>query len=387
MSWSDTLIFYKNVPNIGAQSRDSLWFKSLYTPLNYSDISWPSWVNYAIRKKGADTYAVYNLKSSVNDATSKWRYERNFIDIDGAGNIISRYKMLPDSLTVGNFDIINNNYSFQLTGDYGTFGTYIECDPLGTITNSWKAPQGFGFQTTPSGGISNNNSIKVLNYLQANSPWSSLVTVGIAYNPAPKFKTSANQMPREIKEDQLYSAQVTAIDSFPGDFATYFGDPANPKGMSIGQSDGKITWMPLTEADSGNHVITFYAQDRVGQRASLSYNLHVTAVNDAPIIKNIKTISGSCEGDTIKICSTVTDEENDPITFVWFKDNVKMPSKDSVTFFTTDFRSAGKYTIKLTASDPTHQVSDSLVVEVCNTPIPPVLFVAESTTVSVELAN
>jgi len=106
--------------------------------------------------------------------------------------------------------------------------------------------------------------------------------------------------------------------------------------MSIGQSDGKITWMPLTEADSGNHVITFYAQDRVGQRASLSYNLHVTAVNDAPIIKNIKTISGSCEGDTIKICSTVTDEENDPITFVWFKDNVKMPSKDSVTFFTTD---------------------------------------------------
>jgi hypothetical protein len=191
-------------------------------------------------------------------------------------------------------------------------------------------------------------------------------------NYPPFFLSTPGKLYKELLEDKPYRDSVFAADYFPGDVIRYFVLSSTAKGLIIDTTKGVISWLPSTDKDSGVQTISLLAMDRVGQTDTLTYQVHVTAVNDTPVINRIvpqQTVY--YEGDTVKVSVVITDEENGPFQYVWIVKGNDTISTSSTASFATNYSSAGKYPITVVVKDAKIIVTRTDTIVVLNKPLPP----------------
>jgi len=131
-----------------------------------------------------------------------------------------------------------------------------------------------------------------------------------------------------VLEDQPYTFLLEASDEEGG--ALTYALTNGPESMVL-DTTGALSWSP-GQADIGTHSIAVQASDPAGQLASLSYELEVLAVNDAPVLRAqfpIESQVHSIQGVLIPFSVSVFDEENDPLTFSWFIGDSLQTSTDT----------------------------------------------------------
>ena len=117
--------------------------------------------------------------------------------------------------------------------------------------------------------------------------------------------------------------------------------------------------------DSGAHTVKLDISDQTSTVTQL-WSLSVENVNREPILEEIEDISVQ-ETDTITIEPEATDPDGDEITFT-----ISEPIGDDGVW-ETDYDSAGEYSVTVTASDGTDEVSQEVSVDVANVNRAPVI--------------
>jgi hypothetical protein len=198
------------------------------------------------------------------------------------------------------------------------------------------------YTVTDSGGLS--DSIEVT--------W-----VIVSPNGAPAI-TSETPDNVEAIEDVELSVQLTAVDP-NGDTFTW-NDTSDV--FDIDPTDGIITFTP-TQEDVGTHHVKVTVTDTLGGSSSWIFELVVVEVNDAPLIGAIGPDDGSTfkEGATITFTGSATDEEEDPLTYKWFKGEEEIGSGEELKV--SDLPE-GTHTIRLVVSDGTSSDEGSIQVTV-----------------------
>jgi hypothetical protein len=100
-----------------------------------------------------------------------------------------------------------------------------------------------------------------------------------AVNHAPAITSTAVTA---ATEDTLYSYDVTASDTDPGDTLTFSLDDA-PSGMTVNSASGLIQWTP-TNGQVGSNSVTVRVEDAAGAFDTQSFSVTVANTNDAPSI-------------------------------------------------------------------------------------------------------
>ena len=162
----------------------------------------------------------------------------------------------------------------------------------------------------------------------------------------------------EATEDQQYTYQVTADDPDAGEQLTY-SLTNGPEFLSIDASTGLISGTATTDADSGDHSVTVQVADLNGATDTQTYTLHVTAVNDAPVVSGIpdQTIDEGQTFTTINLDDYVTDEESSPSEMTWsysgnLQLSVSIDANHVATITIPDSNWYGSENITFTATDP-----------------------------------
>lgn len=163
-------------------------------------------------------------------------------------------------------------------------------------------------------------------------------------NEAPSIITNVPSS-LEATEDEVFTYTVAAIDS-DGDDLTWSDD--SPL-FQIDPATGVISFIP-TQAQVGSYVVTLTVSDGNGGSASVSFDLEVVNVNDAPVIVTVLPQDGSefKEGDRVQFSVEATDEDGDALTFVWREGSVELGAGSPLTL--RDM-APGAHTITLVVSD------------------------------------
>jgi hypothetical protein len=193
-------------------------------------------------------------------------------------------------------------------------------------------------------------------------------------NPPPKFND--NHPNREVKEDNEYRDTIKAADAFPNDKLRYYLSGNIPSDMRIDSLTGIIIWKPLTERDSGNHLITVRVKDRVNQEDTTSWNLHVTPVNDPHTITALQPLTVK-EGDTVTFKVSVKDEENGPLKYRLDLDGHQF-SDDSILTCYFNYSNARQYQLHCKVFDTIYSAETTVVITVNNTTLPPQILLPDS---------
>jgi hypothetical protein len=167
-------------------------------------------------------------------------------------------------------------------------------------------------------------------YADASTGW--VAKVGLNYTP--KFDEKLQNQIKTIYEDTLYTDTITAFD-LPSDTLTYtLLNDIN--GLAIA-NNGFISWKPLTEADSGKHLIAVQVQDHLGQKDTLHYYVTVNAVNDPPVADSIKGYQHYySQKDTLRLKIFAHDEESKQVNISWQVMNSTYTG-DSISIPVSDF--------------------------------------------------
>jgi len=162
----------------------------------------------------------------------------------------------------------------------------------------------------------------------------------------------------EATEDQLYSYTVVAEDPDSAETLTYTL-VEGPSFLAINASSGVLSGTPQTDADAGDHTVTVQVADLNNATDTQTYTLHVTAVNDAPVVSGIpdQTIDEGQTFATINLDDYVTDEDNSDAEMTWtYSGNlqlaVSIDANHVATITTPDSNWYGSETITFTAKDP-----------------------------------
>jgi hypothetical protein len=132
--------------------------------------------------------------------------------------------------------------------------------------------------------------------------------------------------------------------------------------FNIDPETGQISFLP-TQEDVGTHHVTVTVHDGNGGFADVSFDLVVENVNDEPVIELVMPKDGSHfkEGQTIGFAALATDEDDDPLTYVWSSGDKEMGTGDSLDYKKLK---AGTHTVKLVVSDGISSVDWELQVTV-----------------------
>jgi VCBS repeat-containing protein len=210
-------------------------------------------------------------------------------------------------------------YSYQLAVtdlDDANNGTDLNFALLTAPAGMTVSSTGLIEWTPPEGTVSENVDVQVADGLEdgavaASQAFSIAVT---AVNNAPQITSTA---PATGTEDIQYSYQLLVND--PDDandgIALTYSLTNAPTGMAISPS-GLITWTP-TEGVSSSGSVTVDVQDG-GEDGALPdseiFSVAVTAVNDAPVITAVPTLS-AVEDTLYNFSVTVSDDDDSSWTF------------------------------------------------------------------------
>ena len=129
-------------------------------------------------------------------------------------------------------------------------------------------------------------------------------------------------------EDQIYTFLLNASDEEGG--ALTYALTSGPEAMTL-DTTGTLSWTP-SQTDIGSHAVSVQVSDPAGQITSLSYQLVVQAVNDAPVINaqipaeaQVRTTGGS----EASFAVSATDEEGAALTFSWLLNDSLLVAADS----------------------------------------------------------
>ncbi len=141
-------------------------------------------------------------------------------------------------------------------------------------------------------------------------------------------------------EDSLFNFTFAA-DTFydpDGDALSYSASLADlsalPSWLAFDNTTRTFSGTPLTDADTGSLNVVVYADDGSGQRASTSFNLLITAVNDNPVTSgfNLLSVNEDAPSESISLGNTFNDEETSDSNLVYaIVDNNNSALFDSVT--------------------------------------------------------
>jgi len=135
-----------------------------------------------------------------------------------------------------------------------------------------------------------------------------------------------------VTEGELVTLETKTSDPDNDELTTSYTTPID--------EDGE--WQ-TTEDDEGSYVTTVTVSD--GQlEASRTVSIIVNAMNNAPVITGLNDITVT-ETETVKLTSTVTDEEGDKVTVTY-----SSPLNNNGEW-TTTYDDAGEYQVTITATD------------------------------------
>ncbi len=169
-------------------------------------------------------------------------------------------------------------------------------------------------------------------------------------------------------EDTLYSYDVNAT----GNNLIY---NVNSSGLfTINSNTGLISFIPRN-GQNGSHNINVNVYNLYGDIDSQNYTLIISAVNDAPVLNPIGSLSSET-GTQQTFTATATDEENDVLTY-------SIPSKDSGLSMTINSNTglitipygnnAGGYSATIRVSDGTNTDEEDITVHILTTNYAPTL--------------
>lgn len=249
---------------------------------------------------------------------------------------------------------------------YKVTATDANLDPI-TLTatglKSWMSFSGGTFTATPSVTTSGAYTIKfIASDGKSQSTASATLTV-IAVNSAPTFGALTS---KTVVEGGTLTTLINATDP-NADVVTI-----TASGLKSWMTfDGKTLTLKPGFSDSGNYTVTFSASD--GKLATIApLTVTVTNVNQAPVISTIPALSVA-EGKTLSYKVIATDPDGDVVTVTAIGLKSWMSFSGSTLTATPGYEDAGTYTVNLSATDGSKQVSSSLTLTINATNRAPVL--------------
>jgi hypothetical protein len=183
-----------------------------------------------------------------------------------------------------------------------------------------------------------------------------------AVNDAPTFVKGADQSVAEDSGAQSVAGWATAISSGPADEAAQglvfnVTGNTNPALFSVQpalSSTGILTYTPAPDAN-GAAAITLTLQDNGGgtdTSAPQTFNITVTAVNDAPVVASAPTATPNPAGvgQTVSFNASASDVEDGSASIDWgFGDGATASGSSAQHAYSA----AGSYTVTVSATDLT----------------------------------
>ena len=161
-------------------------------------------------------------------------------------------------------------------------------------------------------------------------------------------------------EDQAYLFLLNASDEEGGALA--YSLTNGPTAMNL-DTTGTLSWTP-GHADLGNHAVSVQVADPAGRLASLSYQLAVLGVNDAPAIaEQIPTdsLARTIGGVELSFSVSANDEEGDSLSFSWTVGDSLQVATDSAFAYVPSL--ASRDTVISRVSDGTNTTATIWVVD------------------------
>jgi hypothetical protein len=155
-----------------------------------------------------------------------------------------------------------------------------------------------------------------------------------------------------VDEDTEASFRVGATDEDVGDVLTFSVNTSLVKINSTG-------WMEFTpsQKDVGVHPVTVTVKDTSGASVSVSFNITVANVNDAPReIRISRPVNGTTfkQGAQVTFEGNATDDDGDALTFTWYSGTEILGTGASLS---TKTLRPGSHTVTLAVSDGNLSVS------------------------------
>ncbi len=166
-----------------------------------------------------------------------------------------------------------------------------------------------------------------------------------------------------LNAGEILELSVVALDPDPGDTLTYIWSIDSWPG-----TEGGNTYLLKTEnLSAGDHQVTVTVHDEKRlQEASILFTWIVEIRNDSPTNRPplivyalpdtpIRLIAGS----SLELQVEAQDLDGDPLTFSWEVDGLQRPEKGSTLKFQSNGLNPGLHSVRVTAEDGSHQISDA----------------------------
>ncbi len=161
-----------------------------------------------------------------------------------------------------------------------------------------------------------------------------------------------------VDEDALFSLTLEAQD-IDGD-ALAWSDNSNL--FDIDPTTSAISFT-ARQADVGTHAVTVTVSDGRGGAASVSFELVVVNLNDAPVILTLLPANGTVlkEGAALTLSATASDEDGDALGFTWSEGGSGLGAGTPLVVSTLG---AGRHTITVSVTDGSATVERTVEVVV-----------------------
>jgi uncharacterized protein (TIGR02145 family)/uncharacterized repeat protein (TIGR02543 family) len=207
----------------------------------------------------------------------------------------------------------------------------------------------------------------------------------VSTNHPPVFEADAPAVSYSIDEGLALRVPVKATDP-DGDLVTWsIVSNTLPRPATAAISHDTIVWQSLS-GDSGNYSITIRAKD-LKDSADAIVAIRVGDVNGAPVWKkkNMQVNVNEAQSYTLSLPDTVTDPDNDPLTFTLLSG---APTGDSVNaqkqyIYSSSYNDSGAYAVRIVASDSVLSDTLFLNLRVVNVNRKPAITGARDTSISI----
>jgi hypothetical protein len=163
-------------------------------------------------------------------------------------------------------------------------------------------------------------------------------------NDAPVIATDVEGL-YTVQEDGTFHLGVGATD-LDGDALAWSDDTPL---FDIDGATGELAFT-ARQADVGTHAVTVTVSDGRGGAASVSFELVVVNVNDAPVILTVLPANGTVlhQGDALTLSATASDEDGDALGFSWSEGGTGLGAGTPLVLGSLG---AGRHTITVSVTD------------------------------------